>query len=594
MKIRFAIEGDDANTIAAIHLMNKHLIDLDAGIGQSSRASGDHGVDAWHLCPKTHELFIYQSKFTESKSLTLQGIDDLSRAREWIENVLINGEVDKIPQNPCLYGLYMCLAQKPEIKKISFILLSIFDRSDLEDSPDCDVFVKDSQDSKLMAWLVERGAKMSFFPEAYDLDAAIPAKRTRYPVKRLHESSVQLRSNARLDLAYVSLRSLVELYRQRGNSLFDKNVRLSVLQTKETKERLANPMQATLEQICDGSLKPAIFPFYHVGVTLRAASNEIEGDSINLESPSVINGCQTISIATHYLRNLEREKADEKILIFNQIQVVAKIVTGTTDEELKEITNSNNRQIPIETWQLFSNDPIHVEIGLALESIGIFYERQKGRFETMQSIDVARQYTKTNNAFISIVDLGQVVALARRNLQWAAKPSEIFINKKNHDRIFDRNIAAHPYDIVWLWNLQKALRRGLENYLQMPTYQDERSFAVFRKPIVKAYLHYAGLAYFYQNPKKNDLRLEYSTWLSKKANPTLVQECETFYQKVVAKTKQWYLDESKGFRAKVSSKQMDGYLQTLCIELGLEVEIGPMPFDERAHNWNELRGESRY
>lgn len=594
LQVRFAIEGDPANTIAALHIKDKHLVDIHAALDHSSRTPGDHGVDAWHLDEKAGELFIYQSKFTESKALTLQGLSDLDRARDWLESVLVAGEVERVPQNPCLYGLYARLAQKPEIKKLTFVLLSMFDKGDLEDHPDCDAFVRKLQQSKLMPWLVDRGAKINFYPEAYDLDVTIAPQPTLYPVRRLRESSVQLRNNACLDLAYVSLRSLVDLYRQRGNTLFDKNVRLSVLHTKETKERLGNPMQMTLEQICDGELSPAIFPFYHVGVTVRAASNQVEGDSLCLEAPSIINGCQTISIATHFFKTLERDKANEKILRFNQIQVVAKVVTGTTDEELKEITNSNNRQIPIENWQLFSNDPIQVEIGLALESIGVFYERQKGRFQTMQSVDVARRFPNTNNAFISVVELGQVVALARRNLQWAAKPSEIFINKRNHDRIFDRQIPAHPHDMVWACNMQKALRRGLENYLRLPSYQDERSDAIFRKPIVKAHLHYAGLVHFYQNSKKSALRMEYGRWLSKKASTTLVQECETFYQRIVAKMKQWYLDESKNFKARVSSKQMESFLQSLCIELGLDVEAEPMPFDSRAHDWKELREEGTF
>ena len=376
-------------------------------------------------------------------------------------------------------------------------------------------------------------------------------------------------------------------------ALFDKNIRLSVFQTKENRERLANPMLATLEQICDGKLKPEIFPFYHVGVTLRAASNEMEGDSLQLEAPSVINGCQTINIAAHFLKVLERDAVSSKIEIFDKIQVIAKIVTGTTDEELKEITNSNNRQIPIDNWQLFSNDPIHIEIGLALQTIGIFYERQKGRFEAMKSVDVAHHFPKTNNTFIPVEELGQVVALARRNLQWAAKRSEIFLNKKNHDQIFDKHLPAHPYDIVWACNMQKALRRGLDNYLRLPSYQDERSGTIFRRPILRAYLYYAGIAYFYQKPKQNNLLAEYGTWLSKIANPILVQNCEGFYQKVVAKTRQWYLNESRNFKAKVSSKQMDNYLKDLCVDLDVDLADGAMPFDERAHDWNELLEEGR-
>jgi hypothetical protein len=66
---------------------------IHAGIGQSSRNPSDHGIDARNLS-KTGELTIYQSKFTESKALVLQGLDDLNRAYDWLESVLIDGKVD--------------------------------------------------------------------------------------------------------------------------------------------------------------------------------------------------------------------------------------------------------------------------------------------------------------------------------------------------------------------------------------------------------------------------------------------------------------------------------------------------------------------
>ena len=102
-----------------------------------------------------------------------------------------------------------------------------------------------------------------------------------------------------------------------------------------------------------GKKSPAIFPFYHIGVTISAASSSTkEEDSyLNLEAPSIINGCQTITIANEYLKRLERQKDEPALERFREIKVVAKVVVGTTTDELKEITNSNNRQNPIENWQ---------------------------------------------------------------------------------------------------------------------------------------------------------------------------------------------------------------------------------------------------
>jgi len=81
--------------------------------------------------------------------------------------------------------------------------------------------------------------------------------------------------------------------------------------------------------------------------TISATSAGADGENLlNLEAPSIINGCQTITIANEYLKKLEKQKNDAGIELFRQIKVIAKVVVGTRDDELKEITNCNNRQKP--------------------------------------------------------------------------------------------------------------------------------------------------------------------------------------------------------------------------------------------------------
>ena len=371
--------------------------------------------------------------------------------------------------------------------------------------------------------------------------------------------------------------------------LFDKNVRLSLLGKKEARDRLVHPMEDTLSKISDGSLSPNIFPFYHVGVTIVAKASTAErDDELNLESPSIINGCQTITIAHEYLKALEKAKKIEAIERFNQIKVIAKLVVGTTSDEVKEITNANNRQNPIEDWQLFCNDPIHIEIEQTLKDAGVFYERQEGKFDAvMKNSDNPKYYFNTNGTYIKVVDLGQVVALARRELREAAKPSEIFLNKQNHDKIFDRAILRYPKDIVFCANLQKAIKRGLYVYLEQPTLAASTAPKIFQKPLVRAYLSRLALLYFYQNPDREWVRRDFSGKLFKKASPTLVDEMQKFYLKVVSKTKNWYTDESKGLTAEVSKRNMDLFFDGLEVELGIDGAGGSIPFSESSIDWTQ-------
>ncbi|MFZ0965023.1 MAG: AIPR family protein [Candidatus Bathyarchaeia archaeon] len=582
-KKKHALEVEDDTAAITIHLMNQHRLDEHAALDQSSRGGNDEGIDGWYFDEKSLELYVYQSKFSSNKRYVLQGFSDILKAKNWLESVLITGEIKKTPTNTGLYNLYITLGKNKEnITKITFILTSLINENELEDEKDYTDCKRELINSNL-----NKHVKIDLKLAEHNFDdTSLPMTIKTYPITRIEGSTINLPDSSSLDLAYVPLNDLVELYRRRGYLLFDKNIRLSISNTKEARERLVHPMEETLKAICEGKLNPNVFTFYHVGVTIAATKNVAENKDLLLEYPNIINGCQTITIADSFLKELEKDKDYEKIGRFKEIKVIAKIVIGVPDDELRQITNSNNRQNPIDNWQLFSNDPIHIEIEEALENVGIFYERQKGKFDTvMKKPEIAKKYPSTNNTFVTVFDLGQIICLSRRKLQWAAKPSEIFLNKKNHDSIFDKNIPAYAQDIILVSNVFKAMKRGLKNYLDNLTYSTEKTFKIFNKPLVKTYVYYVALMHFYQDKNTSSLREDFSETLNKIAPPTLVSEFETFFSKVVTKTRKWYVSESSNFKNEVSNKKLDEFLNDTSVELGVNLE-GPTPFTKDSIDWS--------
>jgi hypothetical protein len=582
-KVRFALDATEENVVTTIHLMNTHLIDKDTALDQSSLGSSDYGIDGWYYDSKTNELFIYQSKLTDSKGLALRGLKDLTTALGYLERIIVHKEVGKIPTNKSIYNLYIELSKNVDnLKKISFVLISPLNENDLLDAPEYNETETAIRESELYKLLYEKGGRISLVIEEYNFEKSIAPSNKKYTINKLDNSVIRLRNNSFLEITFIPIYNLVQLYRQRGDILFHKNVRLSLYDYKDAKNRVVTPMESTLEQICKGQLSPNIFPFYHVGITISATTNSSEGaNDIALETPYVINGCQTITIADHFLRELENKKNFEAIEKFREINVLAKVVIGTTDEELKEITNCNNRQNPIENWQLFSNDPIQIEIESSLLDLEIFYERQKGKFNAlMHKLDIVKNYSKTNQTFVDVETVGQLIALAKGNYQWTAKPSEIYINKQNHDSIFTKDIPNYGKDIVFCSNLFKAAKRGLVKYLELQVHNNEVTWNIFNKPIVKAYVYRTSLLFFYQ--KYNHDR-KYADWLYKIASPTLVSEFEKIYSKFITKTKNFYLAEQS---RDVSSKKLTTFFENQFIELGIDTDDGAMPFTKRTIDWN--------
>jgi hypothetical protein len=584
-KVRFALDASEENVVTTIHLMNTHLIDKDTALDQSSLGSNDCGIDGWYYDMKYNELFIYQSKLTDNKGLILKGLKDLIRALSFLEKVIVLKDVGNIPTNKSIYNLFIELSKNVEkLKKISFILISPLNQNELLDDPDFNEAEDFIRKSELFKILYEKGGRISLDIQEYNFEKAIAPSNKKYAINKLDDSIIKLRNNSFLEITFIPIYNLVQLYRQRGDLLFHKNVRLSLYAYKDAKNRVVNPMEATLDQICKGQLDPNIFPFYHVGITISATTNSSESvNDISLETPYVINGCQTITIADHFLRELENKKHYEAIQRFKNINVLAKVVIGTTDEELKEITNCNNRQNPIENWQLFSNDPIHIEIENSLLDLEIFYERQKGKFNAlMHKLDIAKNYSKTNQTFVDVETVGQLIALCTGDYQWAAKPSEIYINKQNHDKIYTKDIPKYGKDIVFTYNLFKAAKRGLKKYLELQVHNNEATANIFNKPIVKAYVYRTALLYYYQ---KYNHDTKYAELLSKIASPTLVAEFEKIYSKFITKTKIFYLAEKA---REVSSKKLNTFFENLFIELGVDTEEGAMPFTARTLDWSEL------
>ncbi len=299
-RAKHGVDTADENIIACIHLMNTHAVDAHAALDQSSRSGNDRGIDAWHYDDANRSLFVYQSKLAESKTQALKGLLDLDRARQWLENVIITGTVETVPSdNHCLFNLYTRLsAVRESVRTVHFTLLSLFDANELEDAAEYHEFEQEVIKSQLNAFIHRNhDGKLAIHAVQYNLEYSIPEKVKVYPIPKIPDARVNLRKKAHLDLAYISLHSLVELYRQRGDILFDKNVRLSLMNTKEARDRLVHPMENTLDLITSGKLSPSIFPFYHIGVTIAASALSDDGPNLlNLEAPSIINGCQTNAI----------------------------------------------------------------------------------------------------------------------------------------------------------------------------------------------------------------------------------------------------------------------------------------------------------
>lgn len=575
-KARSGIEATSEHLAMTIHLMYEHKLDRDSALDQSSRSGNDHGIDGWYFSPSCEHLTIYQSKFTEDKFLSLKGLKDLERGLSFIETIVCDEIRPFGNLEHSVVNLITAMALHSEkLKTITFALVSLASEDSIRDSKEFDTLIENLNRTKLQKLLIQRNGGIDLEVVRHNFKKGVPRIQKSYPVKTFSETLITLRQGVTLRIAYLSLASLVRLYRERGTVLFDKNVRLSLLPYKDSLNRVAHPMEDTLSNICSGKLPPEIFPYYHIGVTIWASHEEREaGELLNLEAPAILNGCQTVTIANKFLTNLKEAKNQQAIERFEQIHVMAKIVIGADEDELREITNSNNRQNPIENWQLYSNDRIHIEIETELETLGIFYERQKGKFKSLSNeLEILATFCNTYDAYITIPELSQIIALCRNDLKKAAKFSEIFSTKKAHEEIFGKWVVKDAQKIAVCSNLLKASQRAFKKLIKEYKAEDAR-YDLLDKPITRCHFWQLGLAYGIQRLSENDF-VNYHTRLFKNATPTLVGEIEDFFKSFLKKTMLFYYKATEKGEIELTQKKRNDFFTDLAVRKRLNLKVLP-------------------
>ena len=567
----------DRSIVTTIHLMNAHQVDLAGAQERTSRGGSDHGIDGWYLDGSAGSLFVYQSRLGSTRGQVLKGLENLLEAAEWIGSLWHAPESSRPSLNTAINNLTNVLTSPSEgVRRVELVLLSALPVAEIEDTDEVAYARTDCGKTSLFKTLKQEGGKLTLQAGNFDLDSGGIGEATPYDVATLQSTHLALGKRSELLVTIVSLYSLVALLRKRGNLVFEKNVRLH-LNTKESRTRVEHPLETTLTAITDGKLDPNFFPAYHVGVAITASACELNGSDgrLVLESPYIINGCQTVSVAHRFLAKLEKAKQVDKIERFKSIHVIAKVVTRAPEDQLREIATCNNRQNPIDAWQLFSNDPIHVEIEAALRDQGIFYERQKGKFASQTPAQLQNAFQNTNGTFVELVGLGQGIAVCRRELALAAKPSEIFASKEGHDELFSADLPSRTSDVVWTFNAMKALKRSLTEYIKQATHADETSQSILSRPVVRQGLYHVAMLHLIQ--KRDDLHWQFISKLYKRASPTIVDALEPVWKRSVAKMKRFCTDEAEGSKGEVSLKRLDEYVQELADQLGLSPS-GPMPF----------------
>ncbi len=200
--------------------------------------------------------------------------------------------------------------------------------------------------------------------------------------------------------------------------LFDSNVR-DFQGNTEVNAEIVNTLQKE---------KGIDFWWMNNGVTILASRATLNGDTVTIESPQIVNGLQTSTqIAKHCSAN---SNDDRKVMV--------KIVSSENEETRDKIIKATNRQNPIQPATLRATDKIQRDIEAALKSVGLFYDRRKNYY---------KNEGKPRDRIVSIPLMAQSVmsVILGRPDSARARPSSLIKSDQEYSRVFSDKYPIGVY-----------------------------------------------------------------------------------------------------------------------------------------------------
>jgi TPR repeat protein len=168
-------------------------------------------------------------------------------------------------------------------------------------------------------------------------------------------------------------------------SVFDQNVRAYLSAKNETNAQIRASLQSPDRR--------NRFALLNNGVTIVSRDIKVQGDSVVLDSPQIVNGCQTCSVIF-----------DESATLDPQVYVVCKLIETSNMDILTEIIEATNSQTAIDKNQLLAAMP-------SVQRIARFFDALPDGGEAQPKLFFERrtnQYADENNSPKRVFDIDRL------------------------------------------------------------------------------------------------------------------------------------------------------------------------------------------
>lgn len=444
-----------------LYLEKDCKVDRDDAINRVAFGGNDYGVDGFHFDEAKRNLYLFQFKYSQSHAQFKQSFIRL--IEDGLRRIFVQPNKDDA-KNQLLLQLRSCLVEnRAVIDQVCIRFVFLGDPEEAERSP---VLERLREDLENKRYLVDEffGREVRLIVEYRSATGRVGPVRTARPVRTFPVELKELievegPSGERMHVGFMRLVDLCRMHREIGSHFFDRNIRYGLGEGEAVNRAISRALR---QIVIDKSESPAVFAFNHNGITLNAERFEQQGGRYAITAPRLLNGAQTVTTTGEFLASVKDDpRLDEGRAGLEEIRLMCRIITRAEDDFVTRVTINNNRQNPVEPWNLHANDLIQIELQEKFQTdLGLYYERQDNAFDQLSTEDLDEYGIKEESKPIRLLKLTQTFLLTDGQISRLSEIRRVFEDQKTYDHVFrPARLEADSRHILLCYKVQYRLRK---------------------------------------------------------------------------------------------------------------------------------------
>lgn len=445
-----------------LYLERAHKLSREEAINQVAFGGRDYGVDGFHFDEGRRNFYLYQFKYSSSYGQFKGSLQRLIESG--MEQIFVTPNHDNA-KNALLIQMRSCLFENRALidqVRIQFVFTG--DPADAEKSQALDKLKEDLENKRhlINQFFGERDVKLVVEFRSSSGKAgqtSIPAQSRVFSVPLTDRIVAHGPAGQLMHIGFIRLADLHIIHKALGSRFFDNNIRYGLGQSEAVNRSISRALR---QIVIDGTDDPSTFAFNHNGITLYAEKVEHQDGHFQLTEPRLLNGAQTVTTVAEFREaNKDNPKLASRRAEFESTRVLCKIITNADSKFVTRVTINNNRQNPVEPWNLHANDLIQLDLQDKLrDDLGIYYERQENAFSQLGTEDLAEYGIQEESKAIQMLKLSQTFLLTDGTISRMSDIRRVFEDEKTYDQVFRQSrLKADSRQIVLCYKIQFRLRK---------------------------------------------------------------------------------------------------------------------------------------